>query len=239
MPTAPPEIKEMVEKTQRHFKAKEKLKQLGTNGVPLLLNLLWTSKSLKEKEQALIARDHLQAPPERAVAGLTEYLNSGQQAELSALVLARQGPKAIAPLISSRTNRITAVRQAVAWHLAEFHPDGNGNLRISINGDERIWRGFQSKADLYLWQEARSLGAWVGWSVDDRDFLFCQFRFGHVAHFHWNYCCGLFSSEAGLLIRCSPSMGPHSKREWLCLIGTGNPARRIPFPVFDQNPPAV
>lgn len=145
---APPEIKKSVEETQRHFQAREKLKQLGTNAVPLLFQMLRRSKDLREKEKALAALDHLQPPPEMVLAGLTEYLNTGELAETAALVLARQGPAAVRALISTRTNQISEVRAAVAWHLAEFRPDENGILRITINGDDRIWPKFKPVADV-------------------------------------------------------------------------------------------
>jgi hypothetical protein len=143
---APPEIKEKYEQEQKQFQAEEHLKQLGTNVVPELLTVLRTSKDLNEKEHALIAIDHLRPPPEMVLNALAEYLNQGELAETAALVLARQGPAAIGPLISSRTNRIEAVREAIAWHLADFHPDEHGELRISVNGDVRVWRNFKSHA---------------------------------------------------------------------------------------------
>ena len=139
---APPEIRKSVEETQGHFKAKEKLKQMGTNAVPLLFDLLRASKDLNEKEKALIALDHLQPPPEMVLSELAKYLNTGELAETAALVLARQGPLAVRPLLSARTNQNAAVRAAIAWQLMNFHPDEKGALRLSINGDDRIWPKF-------------------------------------------------------------------------------------------------
>jgi hypothetical protein len=145
---APPEIKEMYEKEQRQYQANQKLKQLGTNIVPALNGLLRTSSDLAEKGQALIAIDALRPPPEMVLTELTDYLNKGEDPELAALVLARQGPKAIPLLASSRTNRNAAVRQEVAGHLGDFHPGEDGTLRIAVNGDERIWRHFRSEASI-------------------------------------------------------------------------------------------
>lgn len=145
---APPEVKELIEKLQKHFKAVKELKQFGTNAVPSLLDILRTSKDVKMKEQALIAIDHLQPPPEMVLSALAEYLNTGEEAENAALVLARQGPEALLPLLSARTNRNSTVRAAVAWHVSDFRPDDKGNLRIAVNGDERIWPKFKPATKL-------------------------------------------------------------------------------------------
>ena len=145
---APPEIKEMVEKVQRHFKAVRELKQIGPNAVPPLLDLLRHSKDLKVKDQALVAIDHLQPRPESVIGPLAEYLNTGESAENAALVLARQGPQALDPLLAARTNRNSAVRAAVAWHLTNFRPNENRDLRITINGDERKWPNFKPQDEL-------------------------------------------------------------------------------------------
>ena len=74
---------------------------------------------------------------------LFRSFNSGEDPESAGLVLARQGPSALLPIVAAHTNLNSEVRAAVAWHLDDFHPDVNGNLRISVNGDDRVWPNFK------------------------------------------------------------------------------------------------